>query len=111
MQQRLHFYGCFLVHGHYNYLSTALMIPDQSYLYIPFPNTPPPLLLSELKFATSEEASHASSAAKRQEDGGGGPRDSETLIINTVYGWVGDVARSRDTPKRGRFYVLVIGNH
>ncbi|KAK3752869.1 hypothetical protein RRG08_046066 [Elysia crispata] len=40
----------------------------------------------ELKFATSEEACHASSAAERQEDGGGGPRDSETLIINTVYG-------------------------
>ena len=87
------------------------MIPDHSYLYIPFPNTPPPLLLSELKFAISEEASHARSAAERQEDGGGGPRDSETLIINTVYGWVGDVARSRDTPKRVRFYVLVIGNH
>ncbi|KAK3802644.1 hypothetical protein RRG08_041342 [Elysia crispata] len=56
----------------------------------------------ESKYATAEESTQACSAAERKEDGGGRTRDSETLIINTVYGLVGDVAKSRDAPNRGK---------
>ncbi|KAK3713973.1 hypothetical protein RRG08_066017, partial [Elysia crispata] len=54
-----------------------------------------------LEYPRVEETNDDWKDAEMQGDGSGWPRESETLIINTVYGLVRDVARNSDASNRG----------